>query len=109
MVSNVPTVVFQQDCQDPQLLNNLGLTARWFRQIWDHSLHRLRPIVNNDRCSFHRCPTQVVCRAAVTVLQDFVMVARALAQPLVDARAARAAEDTSRENVTSDAIRLTRK
>ena len=43
---------------------------------------------------------------AVTVTQDFVMAARALAQPLaVDAGAARASEGTIPRDVTGDAIR----
>ena len=45
---------------------------------------------------------------AVTVTQDFIMVAEALARPLsIDASAARAAEGTIPRDVAGDAIRLT--
>ena len=43
---------------------------------------------------------------AVTVTQDFVMVARVLAQPIaVNARAARAAKENIPRDMTGDAIR----
>ena len=86
----------------PHLLNQLdkGLTAHCkLRWAWDRNLHGRRCAIQDNRSwSSHRCHIQAGPVEAVTVMQDCVMVARALAQPLaLDARAARAAKGIFRE------------